>query len=246
MPVIAIVNRKGGSGKSTLATHIAAWLAHQGASVLLGDIDRQQSVLSWLKRRDPDLPAITPWTVDRGHILKKPPSITHVILDTPGGIHGFELAKVVMTADAVVIPVCNSLFDRESACRGHAELLSLPRVSSGRCALGVVGMRIDSRVQSTQTLRDWAGAQGMNFLGELGDAPMYVSGLENGRTLFDLPKDIHTTDLLKDWKPLLQWLRPIARLPGRAAPVISLVHSRRATTNSAFGPLVSTPSPPSS
>ena len=36
MPVIAVINRKGGSGKSTLATHLAAWLAHEGLSVLLG------------------------------------------------------------------------------------------------------------------------------------------------------------------------------------------------------------------
>ncbi len=38
MPVIAVINRKGGNGKSTMATHLAAWLARQGAAVMLGVI----------------------------------------------------------------------------------------------------------------------------------------------------------------------------------------------------------------
>ena len=43
MPVIAVVNRKGGCGKSTFAAHVAAWCARRGHSVMLGDVDRQQS-----------------------------------------------------------------------------------------------------------------------------------------------------------------------------------------------------------
>lgn len=218
MPVIAVINRKGGSGKSTVATHLAAWLAHEGLSVLLGDIDRQQSTKSWLKRRDANLPAIVPWAMDKGHILKKPPGITHVVLDTPGGLHGFELAKVIMSADAVVIPVCNSLFDRDSAAACHAELMALPRVTSGRCKLGVVGMRIDSRTHSAQTLRDWANRQQMNFLGVLRETQMYVRGLETGLTLFDLPVGSQDADVAQ-WEPVLQWLRPVAGLKPTVAPV---------------------------
>ncbi len=122
MPVIAVVNRKGGSGKSTLATHLAAWLARQGVAVMLGDVDRQQSTRTWLKRRNAALPAIMPWAIDQKNVLKPPAGITHVVLDTPGGLHGFELAKVVMSADVVIMPVCHSMFDRESAASCHAEL----------------------------------------------------------------------------------------------------------------------------
>ena len=94
MPVIAVVNRKGGSGKSTLAAHIAAWCARQGHSVMLGDVDRQQSSRAWLKRRSTTLPAIAPWALDQKNVLRVPTGITHVVLDTPGGIHGFELARI--------------------------------------------------------------------------------------------------------------------------------------------------------
>ncbi|HCX82909.1 MAG: chromosome partitioning protein [Curvibacter sp. RIFCSPHIGHO2_12_FULL_63_18] len=211
MPVIAIVNRKGGSGKSTLATHLAAWLAQEGVAVMLGDVDRQQSTKAWLKRRSASLPAISPWALDQKNVLKAPPGVTHVVLDTPGGMQGFELARVVMSADAVVVPVCNSLFDRESAAACLAELSALPRVASGRCQLGVVGMRLDARTKGAETLRQWADDLKLNFLGVLRETQGYVRGLETGITLFDTAGAAQQADLAQ-WEPILQWLRPIARL----------------------------------
>ncbi|MDO8276676.1 MAG: ParA family protein [Burkholderiaceae bacterium] len=208
MPVIAVVNRKGGSGKSTLAAHIAAWCARQGSSVMLGDVDRQQSSRAWLKRRDPSLPQIAPWALDQKNMLRVPSGITHVVLDTPGGLHGFELARIVMFADAIVMPLCNSVFDRESAAACHAELMTLPRVSSGRCRLATVGMRIDSRTHAGQTLREWSDALGVQYLGALRETQLYVRSLERGMTVFDLPPAQAATDL-NQWATLIDWLRPI-------------------------------------
>jgi len=208
MPVIAVVNRKGGSGKSTLAAHMAAWCALQGSSVMLGDVDRQQSARTWLKRRDAALPAIAPWAVDQKNMLRVPTGITHVVLDTPGGMHGFELARVVMFADAIIMPVCNSMFDRESAAACHAELMSLPRVASGRCKLVTIGMRIDARTNAAQTLRDWSESLGVPYLGALRETQLYVRSLERGMTIFDLPAHAAATDL-QQWEPILDWLKPL-------------------------------------
>ena len=212
MPVIAVVNRKGGSGKSTLATHLAAWLAAQGMAVMLGDVDRQQSTRAWLRRRSPTLPAIVPWAMDEKNVLKAPPGVTHVVLDTPGGMRGFELAKVVMSADAIVIPVCNSMFDRESASACVAELMALPRVASGRCRIGLVGMRIDARTRAAEVLREWAKALHVPFLGVLRETQLYVRSLENGQTVFDLPVSVNGADL-QQWEPILEWLQVFARDP---------------------------------
>ncbi|MDP3138267.1 MAG: ParA family protein, partial [Burkholderiaceae bacterium] len=195
MPVIAVVNRKGGSGKSTLAAHIAAWCARQGSSVMLGDVDRQQSSRAWLRRRDPGLPLIAPWALDQKNMLRVPSGITHVVLDTPGGLHGFELARIVMFADAVIMPLCNSVFDRESAAACHAELMTLPRVSSGRCRLATMGMRIDSRTHASQALREWSDDLGVQYLGALRETQLYVRSLERGMTIFDLPPAQAATDL---------------------------------------------------
>jgi cellulose biosynthesis protein BcsQ len=215
MPVIAVVNRKGGSGKSTLAAHLAAWCAHQGSAVMLGDVDRQQSTRSWLRKRNEALPAIAPWTVDQ-NILRVPAGITHVILDTPGGLHGFDLARMVMFADIILMPVCGSAFDRESAADCHAELLALPRVASGRCKVACIGMRIDTRTRTPEVLKDWATGLGMPFLGVLRESQAYVQCLERGMTLFDLPAERVPTDL-RQWQPILGWLGPQLSIAPAAA-----------------------------
>ena len=206
MPVIAVVNRKGGSGKSTLAAHLAAWCAQQGHSVMLGDVDRQQSTRSWLRKRHESLPSIAPWTVDQ-NILRVPAGITHVILDTPGGLHGFDLARMVMFADIILMPVCGSAFDRESAADCHAELMALPRVATGRCKVACIGMRIDTRTRTPQVLKEWATGLGMPFLGVLRESQAYVQCLERGMTIFDLQADRVPTDL-RQWEPILNWLQP--------------------------------------
>lgn len=231
MPVIAVVNRKGGSGKSTFAAHVAAWSARQGWAVMLGDIDRQQSSRGWLRRRDPALPAIAPWVVDQKNVLRVPSGITHVVLDTPGGMQGFELARVVMFADAIVVPVCPSVFDRESAAACLAELGTHPRIAKGQCKLATVGMRIDGRTNAAAVLRAWADEQQVPLIGTLRETQNYVRSLERGLTLFDVPADKAATDLAQ-WAPILQWLKPVlmpaavpevrreSMLPARRVPVL--------------------------
>ena len=246
MPVIAVVNRKGGSGKSTLAAHMAAWCARQGSSVMLGDVDRQQSARAWLKRRDPNLPVIAPWAVDQKNMLRVPTGITHVVLDTPGGMHGFELARVVMFADAIIMPVCNSMFDRESAAACHAELMALPRVASGRCRLVTVGMRIDGRTNAAQTLRDWSEALGIPFLGALRETQLYVRSLERGMTIFDLPPSLTALDL-QQWEPILHWLKPVLYPPQAANDAAATGTAQRVHTGpmAAFTSAVATTPTPS-
>ncbi|MES2360433.1 MAG: ParA family protein [Pseudomonadota bacterium] len=239
MPVIAVINRKGGSGKSTLAAHIAAWIARRGSSVMLGDVDRQQSARAWLKRRDPGLPIIAPWAVDQKNMLRVPTGITHVVLDTPGGMHGFELARVVMFADAIVMPVCNSMFDRESAEACHTELMTLPRVASGRCRLVTVGMRIDGRTHAAKALQDWSEGLGIPFLGALRETQLYVKSLERGMTIFDLPTQIAAADL-QQWESILGWLEPLLYPPQAANDALPAA----ASTNQA-APRVLTPAPAS-
>lgn len=216
MPIVAVVNRKGGSGKSTLATHLAAWCAHQGHAVMLGDIDRQQSSRSWLRKRPASLPAIAPWSVNQ-NILRVPAGITHVILDTPGGLHGFDLARMVMFADAILMPVSGSAFDRESAADCYAELRALPRITTGRCKVASIGMRINTDSDIPQILQDWADKLGLPFLGVLGQSPNYVQCTDNGTTLFDLPPE-QAQDDLAQWGALLDWLAPQFQTPGATMP----------------------------
>ena len=209
MPVVAVINRKGGSGKSTLATHLAGHCANSGLRVMLGDVDRQQSSLAWLRRRAAQPLArsapIVGWAVDTRSVWRPPAGITHVVLDTPGGLRGLDLARVVMHADVILMPVCSSAFDRESAIECHAELMSLPRVAGGRCKVALVGMRLDARTHAGTLLEAWAEQHRLPYVGALRETQAYVRSVEQGLTLFDLPASKVQTDLAQ-WQPIVDWV----------------------------------------
>lgn len=243
MPVIAVVNRKGGSGKSTLAAHLAVWCARQGHAVMLGDVDRQQSTRSWLRRRDPQLPGIAPWAIDQTNMLRVPAGITHAVLDTPGGLRGFELARLVIAADAILMPVCHSVFDRDSAAACLEELRTLPKVAEGRCQLATVAMRVDGRTRAGDILQDWAASHKVPMVGTLREAQLYVKCLERGLTLFDLPASQVEADMAQ-WAPILDWLQPVvapaapapAREPQRLAPTLAAAARKPRPAAETLGP----------
>jgi len=203
MTVVALLGRKGGSGKSTLSTNIAAWCARNGHQVMLGDVDRQQSVRSWLQRRSPQAVKVNTWAVDNGKVFRAPPGTTHVILDTPGGLYDHELAKLVVWIDAIVVPIGPSIFDRDASLDFLKELHKLPKVMSGRCKVAAVGMRwpMDRVIQWHDQGRQWDAP----LLTAIPDMAHYRSCLENGGSLFDMPEAIRQNDM-PHWQPLLDWL----------------------------------------
>ena len=247
MAVVAVINRKGGSGKSTLATHLAGYCANAGAAVMLGDVDRQLSTLTWLRRRKTQrldqAREIMGWNIDPRSFVRPHAGIQHVIVDTPGGLRGFDLARVVMYADAILIPVCNSIFDRESASECLAELRALPRVATGRCKLAAIGMRLDARTKSAEVLRAWATNLNIPFIAVLRESQAYVRCIEKGLSVFDLPAAQVQTDLAQ-WEPILDWLHPIMEPAQRAADDMQRTPPRmRATASSADDAKTPEPAP---
>jgi chromosome partitioning protein len=246
MSVIAVVNRKGGSGKSTLATHIAAYCALRGDAVALGDIDRQQSTRTWLRQRKARLPGeetrIAGWHVDPRSFVRPPANIDHVVMDTPGGLTGLDLARVVMYADAIVVPVGGSIFDRESAAACLAELRTLPRVTAGRCRVAAIGMRVDAGTEACEALREWAEQQRLPLVAVLPQSAAYVRCIDRGLTLFDLSPD-EVDDDLDHWKPLVQWLRPLVRPAANASDSVPGSAVRPGATSKEAAPVVDQPVP---
>ncbi|PAS94981.1 MAG: hypothetical protein CGU28_13250 [Candidatus Dactylopiibacterium carminicum] len=212
--MIAVVNGKGGCGKSTLATHVASHLASLGEEVMLGDVDRQQSSRLWLALRPPTRPRIHGWSVDEKNFARPPAGMRHVVLDTPGGFHGFGLMKISSNAHGIIIPVTAGLFDKAAARESIQELRSMPRIASGRCRLACIGMRIDARTSQAESLRAWASEMGLPCLGAIRSAVAYNRCLESGLSLFDLPSERFEAQL-GDWHQLVDWL---AQLRAAEAP----------------------------
>ncbi|HMM84255.1 MAG: AAA family ATPase [Gammaproteobacteria bacterium] len=202
MPVIVVANPKGGVGKSTLATNLAGALAHQGHAVMLGDVDRQQSSRQWLARRPPALPVIRGWELHPDDVVRPPKGTTHVVLDTPAGMHGKRLDNVMKAADKLVIPLQPSLFDIQATHAFLAELRAHKRAD--RVAFGVIGMRVREGTISNEQLHRYLESLGVPVLGFLRDTQNYVQLAARGLTLWDVAPSRVERDL-PQWQPLLQW-----------------------------------------
>ena len=203
MPVIVVANPKGGVGKSTLATNLAGAYARAGHAVMLGDVDRQQSARQWLMLRPAALPTIRGWDLARDEVVRPPKGTTHVVLDTPAGLHGSKLDDVMRIADRVIVPLQPSLFDIQAS---HAFVLALrAHKRSDKVRLGVVGMRVREGTIASDQLRHFLDALGAPVLGMLRDTQLYVQLVARGATLWDIAPSRAERDLAQ-WQPLLAWL----------------------------------------
>jgi chromosome partitioning protein len=208
MPVFVVANPKGGAGKSTLATNLAGWLARQGHAVALGDLDRQQSARQWLALRPPQLPTIHALELADGDVLRTPKGCTHLVLDTPAGLHGKRLDLVLKLADRIVVPLQPSPFDLAAT---HTFLQVLAAHKRGdRALVGLVAMRVKEHTHATQHLHEFLGAVApapLNIpITHLRDTQNYAHLAARGLTLFDVAPGRVERDL-EQWLPLTQWLQ---------------------------------------
>jgi chromosome partitioning protein len=71
-----------------------------------------------------ELPTIDTWEVGHDNISRPPKGTTHVVLDTPAGLHGKMLERVLKLSTRVIVPVQPSLFDMLATRHFLSELLS--------------------------------------------------------------------------------------------------------------------------
>lgn len=206
MPVILVANPKGGVGKSTLASNIAGYYARQGRPVMLGDIDAQQSARQWLALRPGQLPPIRSWELDGDKGLARPPKgVSHVVLDTPAGLHGKKLASVYGLADKLLIPLQPSLFDIQATYGFLQSLQDLRRQTGRGPRLALVGMRAKEGTLSSQQLQQFVQGLDVPVLGMLRDTQNYVQLAARGLTLWDVAPGRVERDLAQ-WQALGEWL----------------------------------------
>jgi chromosome partitioning protein len=203
MPVIVVANPKGGVGKSTLSSNIAGYFARQGHAVMLGDVDRQQSSRLWLRLRAPELPCVVTWDISADHIARPPKGTTHVVLDTPAGLHGKGLDAVMKLADKVIVPLQASLFDIYATQDFLAALARKGRAEGKQ--IGVVGNRIKDHTKATEHLCAFLDTLDIPLITLLRDTQNYAHLAAHGLSLWDVPAAKVEKDLAQ-WAPLIDWL----------------------------------------
>lgn len=203
MPVIVVANPKGGVGKSTLSTNIAGYFASRGHAVMLGDADRQQSSRLWLGLRPAAARPISTWDISADMIAKPPKGTTHVVIDTPAGLHGWRFNDVLKMADKVIVPLQPSVFDIFAT---RAFLDELARNKHGdRLQVALVGMRVDARTLASGKLQEFVDALSVPMLASLRDTQNYVHLAAHGLTLFDVAPGRVEKDL-EQWQAICRWL----------------------------------------
>ncbi|MBX3588953.1 MAG: division plane positioning ATPase MipZ [Ramlibacter sp.] len=203
MPVVVVANPKGGVGKSTLATHVAGYFASRGHPVMLGDADRQQSSRLWLGLRPPEARPISTWELTADNLAKPPKGTTHVVLDTPAGLHGKMFKEVLKLADRVIVPLQPSVFDI-FATRAFLDELAEHR-KAAQLQVGIVGMRVDSRTIAADKLHEFVDSLGLPVLGYLRHTQNYIHLAARGLTLFDVAPGRVQKDL-EQWEGICRWL----------------------------------------
>lgn len=203
MPVVVVANPKGGVGKSTLSTNIAGYFARAGHAVMLGDADRQQSARLWLGLRPPAARAISTWDISADRLAKPPKGTTHVVLDTPAGLHGWRFSDVMKMADKVIVPLQASVFDIFATKDFLDELAS--HKHGGAAKVGIVGMRVDARTIAADKLHAFVDGLGLPVLGYLRDTQNYVHLAAHGLSLFDVAPSRVQKDL-EQWQAICHWL----------------------------------------
>ncbi len=205
MKAFLIANPKGGSGKSTLATNLAGYFANRGHDVMLGDTDRQQSAREWLALRPFELPTIDTWEIGPDKVARPPKGTSHVVLDTPAGLGGKLLDRVLKLSARVIVPVQPSLFDMLATRHFLNALLAEKAVRKGKADVAVIGMRVDARTRAAAELERFFATLDLPVLAYLRDTQVYVQATAAGMTLFDLPPARAERDLAQ-WQPIIDWV----------------------------------------
>lgn len=205
MKAFLVANPKGGSGKSTLATNLAGYFASRRYDVMLGDVDRQQSARDWLSSRPFALPTIETWRIGPDDVARPPKGTTHVVLDTPAGLHGKLLERVLKLSTRVLVPVQPSTFDMRATRQFLEALLDEKAIRKGRADVAVIGMRVDARTRAAGELERFLATFDLPVLTYLRDTQNYVQAAAAGMTLFDLPPSRVERDL-EQWQPIVDWV----------------------------------------
>jgi chromosome partitioning protein len=116
--IFTVAQQKGGAGKTTMAAHLAVAFTAIGKSVAVVDIDPQQSLTQWYRRREARygdagagllVSRIKGWRV-QSEVEKLAREHDVVIVDSPP--HAETEAKIaVRSADLVLVPVQPSPMD---------------------------------------------------------------------------------------------------------------------------------------
>lgn len=204
MHSILVLNSKGGCGKTTISTNLASFYANWGIRVALADFDKQHSSTDWVRSRNnkqPIIQSIAAWE-DDFHI---PDETEYVIMDTPAGLSGERLSKLLRQADTILIPILPSPLDIRAAGRLIHDVMMQYDDLKKKPRIGIIANRVKRQTRIFNSLKRFLDKLNIDFIAVLRDTQNYIVTIENGTSIFDLPNWKKQKDL-DGWCQLLNWI----------------------------------------
>lgn len=203
MRQIFVANPKGGCGKTTLATQLASYYAGRGASVALVDHDCQQSSLDWLKARPKTCAGIVPIAAYRGEEADW--DYDYIIHDMPAGCGVDDVRASARGGDKLVIPILPSPTDIKAGVRFLMAINRDDELLNSGVSIALVANRVRSNTTYFKVLLEFLDQVNMPLVASIRDTQNYIRAMDNGVSVFDLPKSRVSQDL-EQWESLLAWL----------------------------------------
>ena len=202
---ILVTNAKGGCGKSTIATSLATYFASEGYATALVDYDPQASALSWLAQRPEDYAPITGVPGYESGLKGVPRTAEYVIIDSPAGTRGKELAELVRKAETIVVPVLPSPIDIKAAERFVEELLEVGKVADKKAKAALVANRVKENTLIFEELDAVLSRLKVPYVASFREAQNYIRAYQRGLGIHELPPYLAWPDW-EQWDPLIEWL----------------------------------------
>jgi len=224
---IVISNAKGGCGKTTIATNIASNYASKGKVVRLFDYDTQGSSINWNNRRSDqynEIDAVDAARRPGNHMtrswqMRVPVETDVVVIDTPAGIDGTELASMLQENDFLVIPVLPSPIDIQATAYFIRDILLIGKARKKQIRIAVVANRVRKNTLMYHSLERFLFTLKLPFVTSFRDTQYYNKAIEKGMGIMDF-NNAKTRIDQQQWEPLMRWLdAPVETIEAEIRPL---------------------------
>ena len=215
---IVVINAKGGCGKSTISTNLASFYASKGFQTALYDYDQQGSSTRWLEARPESVSPIHGVTAHRTAAkgvtmswhMRLPPETSRLIIDTPPGLKGPDLAQQVKGADYILIPVLPSWLDICATGDFLRELIVKLKVQQGKARIGIITNKVRKNTTAFKDLETFLQKLSIPVLAQLRDTQNYNRFMQIGLGIHELEHKATLEDR-RQWQAIFNWVEISAK-----------------------------------
>lgn len=215
---IVVINAKGGCGKSTISTNLASYYASKGFQTALYDYDPQGSSMRWLESRPKSVASIHGVTAHKNAAkgvtmswhLRIPPQTTRMVIDTPPGLKGPELAQQLKGADYILIPMLPSWLDICATADFLRELVVNLKVHKSNARMAIISNKVRKNTTAFKELETFLNKLNIPVLAQLRDAQQYNRVTQAGLGVHEVSHQATDADK-KHWQAIFNWIEISAK-----------------------------------